>query len=64
MDVQVMDGVLNDRAAQAVVVISTKPDCFIAGADVKSVTHTHTHTHTHHTAVVMYACSLHSQMVG
>ena len=35
--VQVMDGVLDNRAAQAVVVISTKPGCFIAGADVKLV---------------------------
>ena len=32
-----MDGVLGNKAAQAVVVISTKPGCFIAGADVKSV---------------------------
>jgi enoyl-CoA hydratase/long-chain 3-hydroxyacyl-CoA dehydrogenase len=31
---EVMDGVLGNRAAQAVVVISTKPGCFIAGADV------------------------------
>ena len=31
---QVMEDVLGNRSAQAVVVISTKPGCFIAGADV------------------------------
>ena len=32
-----MDEVLGNKSAQVVVVISTKPGCFIAGADVKLV---------------------------
>ena len=35
-----MDGVLGNTSAQAVVVISTKPGCFIAGADIGSVAST------------------------
>ena len=44
--VQVMNGVLGDRTTEAVVVISTKPGCFIAGADVKSVVNTRVYMST------------------